>query len=151
MEETKIIGLKIIPLQTYFDDRGHLFEVIHNYEINKFGRVYAVGNPVKGIIRAFHKHNYSWDNFCIIKGSAKFVFIDDREDSPTFKKQEMFVTSEKCPKLVVVPPGVFHGWMSLEDDTTLITINSELFDKDNPDETRIPPDAFGDVWTIKGR
>lgn len=150
-QKTKINGLEIIPLEIHFDDRGYLFEIIHNHDLPQFGRLYAAGNPPKGIIRAFHKHNISWDNFCIIKGSAKFVFVDDRKDSPSFKQQEIIVTSEKSPKLIIVPPGIFHGWMSLEDGTILLTINSELFNKEKPDETRIPPDSFGDVWAIKGR
>jgi dTDP-4-dehydrorhamnose 3,5-epimerase len=150
-KKTKIEGLEIMPLQTYFDDRGYLFEIIHNYEMPKFGRVYAAVDPVRGTIRAFHKHNFSFDNFSIIRGSAKFVFIDDREKSPTFKQQETIVISEKSPCLIIVPPGIFHGWMSLEDNTLLLTANSELFNRENPDETRIAPDSFGDVWTVKGR
>ncbi|MFH1462596.1 MAG: dTDP-4-dehydrorhamnose 3,5-epimerase family protein [bacterium] len=150
-KKTKIEGLEIIPLQTHFDDRGYLFEIIHNYEMSKFGRVYMAADPDRGVIRAFHKHNYSFDNFCIVRGTAKFVFVDDREKSPTYKQQEVIVTSEKSPALIIVPPGIFHGWMSLEDNTALLTVNSELFDKENPDETRIPPDSFGDVWTVKGR
>lgn len=150
-EKTKIEGLRIIPLEVYFDDRGYLFEVIHSYDISKFGRAYIAANPVRGTVRAFHKHHISWDNFCIVRGSAKFVFIDDRKESPTFKQQELIVVSEKCPKLIIVPPGVYHGWMSLEDNTILLTINSELFDKEKPDETRISPDSFGDVWRVKGR
>lgn len=149
--KTKIDGLKIIPLQTYFDDRGYLFEVIRHYELPKFGRAYIAADPVRGTIRAFHKHYISYDNFCILKGSAKFVFVDDREKSPTYKQKEIIVTSEKCPKLIVVPPEIFHGWISLEDNTILLTVNSELFNKEKPDEMRIPSDSFGDVWTVKGR
>lgn len=150
-QKTKINGLEIIPLKTHFDDRGYLFEIIHNYDMPKFGRVYTAANPTRGTIRAFHKHYVSWDYFCILKGSAKFVFVDDRKESPTFKQQEAIVISEKSPKLIIVPIGVYHGWMSLEDDTILLTANSELFNKDKPDESRIPPDSFGDVWTVKGR
>ena len=93
-EKAKIEGLKIIPLKTFFDDRGYLFEIIHNYEMTKFGRVYAAGDPVRGTVRAFHKHFISWDHFCILKGSAKFVFVDDRKDSPTYKAQEIITISE---------------------------------------------------------
>lgn len=150
-KKTKIEGLEIIPLQTYFDDRGYLFEIIHNYEMPKFGRAYIAADPTRGVIRAFHKHHFSWDNFCIIRGSAKFVFVDDREKSPSYKQEELIVISEKSPALIIVPPGIYHGWMSLEDNTVLLTVNSELLDKENPDETRIPPDSFGEVWTVKGR
>ena len=150
-QKTKIDGLEIISLQVNFDDRGYLFEIVHNYDMQKFGQVYVVGDPTRGTIRAFHKHETLWDYFCIVKGSAKFVFVDDKKDSKTYKQQEVIILSEKAPKTIIVPPGVYHGWMSLEDDTIMISAGSELYDKEKPDETRIPPDSFGDYWTIKGR
>ena len=55
------------------------------------------------------------------------------------------------PSLIVVPPGVFHGWMALEDNTQLISTASEVYDRGNPDEVRVPPDSFGYVWEVKGR
>jgi len=150
-QKTKIEGLEIVSLDVYFDERGYLFEIIHNYDLPKFGQVYVVGDPTKGAIRAFHKHKKLWDYFCIVKGSAKFVFVDDRRKSKSFKKQEEIVLSEKCPKMLIVPAGVFHGWMALEDGTIMISTASEVYNKENPDETRIPSDSFGDVWTIKGK
>ena len=150
-QQTKIQGLEIISSQVNFDDRGYLFEIIHNYEMPKFGQVYVVGDPARGTIRAFHKHEILWDYFCIVKGSAKFIFVDDRKDSKTYKEQEIVILSEKAPKIVIIPPGVYHGWMSLEDDTIMVSIGSEVYDKEKPDEIRVSPDSFGDIWTIKGR
>jgi len=149
--QAKIEGLETVPLGVNFDDRGYLFEIIHNYDMPKFGQVYVVGNPARGVIRAFHKHEVLWDYFCIVRGSAKFVFVDDREESKTHRKQEVVILSEKSPQMIIVPPGVYHGWMSLEDNTIMVSIASELYNKEHPDETRIPPDSFGDVWTIKVR
>ena len=128
-QKTKIDGLKIVPLQVNFDDRGYLFEIIHNYDMPKFGQVYLVGDPVRGIIRAFHKHDILWDYFCIIKGSAKFVFVDDRKDSKTYQQQETIILSEKSPKMIIIPPGIYHGWMSLEDGTIMISTASEVYNK----------------------
>lgn len=150
-QKTKIEGLEVISLQVNFDDRGYLFEIVHNYDMQKFGQVYLVGDPSRGIIRAFHKHETLWDYFCIVKGSAKFVFVDDRKDSKTYKEQEIIILSEKSPKTIIIPPGIFHGWMSLEDNTLMASVGSETYNKEKPDEVRIPPDSFGDVWTIKGK
>ena len=150
-QKTKIDGLEIIPLEVNFDDRGYLFEIIHHYDMPKFGQVYIIGDPVRGIIRAFHKHQELWDYFCIVKGSAKFVFVDDRKESKTYKEKETIILSEKSPKVIIIPPGIYHGWMSLEDNTAMISVASEVYNKENPDETRISPDSFGDIWTIKGR
>ena len=77
--------------------------------------------------------------------------MDDRSDSPTYKEMNIFVVSTRNPALIVVPPGVFRGWMSLEDDTQMISTASEVYDRERPDELRVPCDAFGDVWTVKGR
>jgi len=150
-QKTKIEDLETIPLKVNFDDRGYLFEIIHNYDMPKFGQVYVVGDPVRGIVRAFHKHDILWDYFCIVKGSAKYVFVDDRKDSKTYKQQEIVILSEKSPKMIIIPSGIYHGWMSLEDNTIMVSIGSELYNPENPDEVRIPPDSFGDIWTIKGR
>ena len=150
-KKTKIDGLEIVPLKVHLDDRGYLFEVIHDYDMPKFGQVYVVGDPTGETIRAFHKHDVLWDYFCIVKGSAKFVFVDDRKDSKTYKEQEIIILSEKTPKMVVVPPGVYHGWMSLEDNTILLSTGSETYNAESPDEHRIPFDSFGDIWTVKGR
>jgi len=33
----------------------------------------------------------------------------------------------------------------------MVSIGSEVYDKEKPDEIRVSPDSFGDIWTIKGR
>jgi dTDP-4-dehydrorhamnose 3,5-epimerase len=153
-----IENVKVIDLTTREDERGYLTEVARyagdlepHGVVHQFGQVYLVGDPVRGTIRAFHKHQQLWDWFFISHGSAKFVLKDDRPESPTFGEMAVVVVSMRHPRLIVVPPGVYHGWMSLEDDTQMISIASHTYNRDNPDETRLPPDAFGDVWTVKGK
>ena len=146
-----IDGLELKDLTVHTDDRGFLYEIVHSYDLPRFGQVYAVGDPARGAIRAFHKHDVLWDLFCIVKGSAKFVFVDDRADSKTKGAMEIIVLSERAPRLIVVPPGVYHGWMALEDNTLMISTASELYHREKPDEYRIDPYTYGDVWTVKGR
>ena len=153
-----IEGVKVIDLGTHTDDRGYLIEIAREASdpeahgvIHQFGQVYLVGDPVRGTIRAFHKHEELWDWFFISHGSAKFILKDDRQNSPSFNEMMTVVISARQPRLLVVPPGVFHGWMSLEDDTQMVSIASHPYNHHMPDEIRIPPDAFGDVWEVKGR
>jgi dTDP-4-dehydrorhamnose 3,5-epimerase len=149
----QIDGVALVPLVTRADDRGFLIEIIRatDEHFSKFGQVYVVGDPVRGTVRAFHKHAVLWDYFFIVKGSAKFVLVDDRPGSDSQGSAEVFVLGERNPALLVVPPGVYHGWMSLEDRTLMISTASEVYDRENPDEVRIAPDHFGDFWTVKGR
>jgi len=146
-----IDGLVVKKLEVHADDRGYLYEIAHSYDLPKFGQVYAIGDPARGAIRAFHKHDQLWDLFTIVSGSAKFVFVDDRADSKTKGNMYMMTAGANAPKLIIVPPGVYHGWMALEDNTLLISTASELYSHEKPDEYRIDPNTFGDVWAIKGR
>lgn len=148
-----IEGLKVVELKVHADDRGYLMEILRSVDehFTKFGQVYLVGDVARGTIRAFHKHNVLWDYFFISHGTAKFAFRDDRPQSTTYGQMETVVIGEHNPSLIVVPPGVFHGWMSLEDDTQMVSIASEVYNRERPDEVRVPPDSFGYTWEVKGR
>ena len=148
-----IDGVKVVPLVAHVDDRGYLIEILRATDphFTKFGQVYLVGNMARGTVRAFHKHKELWDFFFISHGSAKFALRDDRAASPTHEEMNTFVVGARNPSLIVVPPGVYHGWMSLEDDTQMISTASEVYNRQNPDEVRVPPDSFGYAWEVKGR
>jgi dTDP-4-dehydrorhamnose 3,5-epimerase len=148
-----IEGVELVPLVAHVDDRGYLIEILRSTDphFTKFGQVYLVGNPARGAVRAFHKHEKLWDWFFIARGTAKFILRDDRPDSATYEEMATFVIGDRNPSLLVVPPGVYHGWTSLEDDTMLISTGSEVYNRARPDEVRVPPDSFGADWTVKGR
>ena len=148
-----ICGVELVPLTAHVDDRGYLIEILRRSDpyFTQFGQVYVVGNPARGTIRAFHKHAHLWDWFFIVRGSAKFVLRDDRPDSQSYEEVASYVIGDRNPSLLVVPPGVYHGWISLQDDTMLISTGSEVYNRENPDEVRVPPDSFGDFWEVKGR
>ncbi|MBI5117408.1 dTDP-4-dehydrorhamnose 3,5-epimerase family protein [Candidatus Poribacteria bacterium] len=148
-----IEGVNLVNLVARVDDRGYLIEILRatDKHFTKFGQVYLVGNMGRGTIRAFHKHQALWDWFFISHGSAKFALRDDRTDSPTYEQMETFVITQRNPSLLVVPPGVFHGWMSLEDDTQMISTASEVYNREKPDEVRVAPDSFGYKWEVAGR
>ncbi len=149
----EIEGVGATKLIAHCDDRGYLIEILRatDAEFTRFGQVYLVGDLQAATIRAFHKHEQLWDWFFISHGAAKFVLVDDRPESPTYGNIKTIVSGTRNPQMVTVPPGVYHGWMALEDDTQLVSIASEVYNRENPDEVRIPPDSFGDVWTVKGR
>lgn len=149
--KTIIKDLEIAPLNVHVDDRGYLIEIVRATDpyIKKFGQVYVAGSTTRGTIRAFHKHNKLWDYFFIGHGSAKFAFYDDRKDSPTYKKTETIVLTQRNPSLIIVPPGIYHGWMALEDNTLLISTASDVYNRKKPDEVRVPYNSFGYDWSIK--
>jgi len=148
-----IKDVRVVDLVAHIDDRGYLIEIVRATDghFTKFGQVYLVGDFARGVVRAFHKHSLLWDFFFISHGAAKFIFRDDRPDSPTYEEMNTFVASSRNPNLLVVPPGVYHGWMSLEDDTQMISTASQVYNRENPDEVRVPADSFAVEWEVKGR
>lgn len=150
---TTIAGVSVVPLVAHVDDRGYLIEILRSVDAHftTFGQVYLVGGFARGTIRGFHKHETLWDWFFFSHGSAKVILVDDRPDSPTRMQMNVLVASSRNPILIAVPPGVYHGWMSLEEDTQLISVASEVYNRERPDEVRISPDSFGDVWSVAGR
>jgi len=157
-----IEDVKLVDLKVYEDDRGYLFEIIHKSDEFVSGKrqeirqVYLVGDRIEKIVRAFHKHDELHDWFCITKGFAKFVLVDDRKDSPTYQKFDVVVCSDKSPKLLVVPRGVYNGWMNLEPDTIMVSSASHEYNRAKPDEYRVPPNNFDKLignnpWEIKGK
>lgn len=153
INKATIQEVQCVPLKVNVDDRGYLIEIVRATDsyMKKFGQVYLVGDPTRGIIRAYHKHDILWDYFFVSHGSAKFILVDDRKESPTYGHLNIFIISERNPAVLIVPPGVYHGWMSLEDDTQMISTATEVYNREKPDEVRIAPDSFGDVWKVKGR
>lgn len=161
------LPLEVVDLPLVSDDRGFLFEVIRSIEpapsehkphslAHRFGQVYVVGDPVRKTVRAYHKHDELWDWFCIIAGSAKFVFVDDDPDSDTEGKHQIIIGSSRRPQLIVVPPKVYHGWMSLEDNTVMLSVASHTYNHAKPDEYRVDPYTFDDLigespWVVRGR
>jgi dTDP-4-dehydrorhamnose 3,5-epimerase len=158
-----IEGVRVVPLERHIDDRGYLYEVIHETDdfFPRFGQTYVVCSPARNTIRGFHRHDLLWDYFCVARGTAKFIVAKHPDDEVTGASEagnsikaaqiESFVLSERKPSLLIVPPGHWHGWMSLEDETLVISTGSEVYDRAKPDELRVSPDVFGDVWAVKGR
>ena len=147
-----IQGLECNKVESFVDDRGFLSQILpEGDESFSIKRIYSTENFSKGTIRGFHKHSKEKKAFFVTSGVAKFVAVDDRRDSPTYKQIDTFVLSQLNPSVLVVPTGIYTGWMSLEEKTVIIGISSEPFDKNNPDDERLDPFTYGDVWEVKNR
>ena len=99
--DEKIKGMKILPINKYEDTRGSL-SVLASYgredapEMSKIEEVYFAEIPKRGTVRAGHKHDKTEEFFIILEGSGKFVLVDDRKNSPTYRKISSLILSAKC-------------------------------------------------------
>jgi dTDP-4-dehydrorhamnose 3,5-epimerase len=134
----KIKKIKIIP-----DERGWLMEIFRCDDdiFKKFGQVY-LATAYPGVTKAWHLHKIQTDNFTCIHGMMKVVLYDSRKNSSTYKEINEFFIGEKDPKLISVPPFIFHGFKAIGTKTAyFLSIPTESYNYEKPDEYRLPPDT----------
>jgi dTDP-4-dehydrorhamnose 3,5-epimerase len=138
----KIKGVVIKKLRLLRDDRGWLTEILRADDplFEKFGQVY-VTVAAAGVVKAWHCHERQTDHLAVVAGTARLVLYDARPDSPTHGNVIEVVTGEESPALVIVPPGVYHGFKPLGDGPAyVVNVPTEIYDYDTPDEIRRPYD-----------
>jgi len=137
-----IDGVEIKELKVIPDERGRLMEIVRSDDdfFSKFGQVYMT--TVKpGIVKAWHYHKIQTDNFCCVKGKIRLGLYDARKGSPTFGKTMDMTLSLDKPKLVSIPPSIYHGFKGVaEEESIVINTPTELYNYSNPDEHRVDPD-----------
>ena len=87
-----------------------------------------------GRVRAWGIHRFTVDRLFAATGSLCIVCYDGRRGSRTFGSINEFMLGERNQGLVVIPPGVFHGWKNVgADEATIVSMPSRLYDHDAPD------------------
>jgi len=136
-----IEGVKGQELRSIPDERGWLMEILRsdNPEFQKFGQVYVtVAYP--NIVKAWHYHRVQTDHFAVVAGMAKIALYDGREKSASHGAVMEIFMGERNPLLLIIPPGVMHGFKAIGDDRAyLINCPTELYNYDEPDELRVDP------------
>jgi dTDP-4-dehydrorhamnose 3,5-epimerase-like enzyme len=140
-----IDGVKLLDLPRFEDERGRLIQVFEESEnLPKVRRIYVVKNWDKETVRAFHKNFFETKCFFVLSGTVKFVLMDDRPKSPTYRQQERIILTAESPKVLVVPAEVHNGWKAMTDNALLLGMADTLM-SDHKDE-RVPQESFGVKW-----
>lgn len=134
----------IEPQMVWPDDRGYFFEV------GRIGRGLIAGFAPEttqisatvtypGAIKAFHYHAYQADCWVPAAGMLQIALVDLREASSTFGVKNTLYVGALRPWMLLVPPGVAHGYKVVGTDrASLIYVTSRCYDP--ADEGRIPYD-----------
>lgn len=131
-----IDGVRYRPGRTVSHDKGHLVEV---YRTDWGLTEYPVAQvnltvTLTGKVRAWGLHASTLDRLYAASGSLCIVCYDARRNSPTYGVVNEFLLGERNPGLVVIPPGLFHGWKNIGDgEAAIISMPSRLYDYDGPD------------------
>jgi dTDP-4-dehydrorhamnose 3,5-epimerase len=138
----RITGVIVEPLKVLPNQRGRLMEVQRCDDANfpGFGQAY-VTSTYAGVVKAWYRHHRQVDQLAPIAGLVRLVLYDDRPDSASWGALDEIVLGELAPKLVQIPPGVWHGFQAIgTGEAFLLHMNSQPFATDAPDEDRLAPD-----------
>ena len=120
---------------------GHLTEVFRaDWGFADFPVVQVnLTTTFPGHIRGWGLHRETIDRLFAAAGSLCIVCYDGRRDSPTFGHLNEFMLGERNQGLVLIPPGVYHGWKNIgTDEATIVSMPSRLYDHDGPDRWELP-------------
>ena len=79
-------------------------------------------------------------------GAIYDVIIDLRPNSQTFKKWLSIELTAKNRKMIYIPEGVSHGFMTLDDNTEVFYQMSEFYAHECARGVRWNDSAFDIVW-----
>jgi len=135
-----IDGVKVKELTVIPDDRGRLMEILRADEelYGQFGQVYLT-TTLPGVVKAWHCHHLQTDNICCVAGMIRLALYDERDGSPTFGLVNDFYLGVHRPRLVQVPPYVYHGWKSVGlEEALIVNTVTHPYNPEAPDEYRLP-------------
>ena len=148
-----INDVKLQSLGRFKDQRGSLSVLVSKNRndapnASKIEEVYISDIPNSGTIRAGHKHHRLDEFFVILDGSAKFVLVDDRKESITYKKHVTVFLNGEFRSSLFVPSEIFHVFITLENNSKCLAIASEAYDAQNPDIVPATSGVFGNEFDI---
>lgn len=113
-----IEGVVIKKLKKNEDERGWLSEIYRSDETDYKPVMSYISVTKPGIIRGPHEHVKQSDCFVFIgPGSFELHLWDNREDSKTKGEYMKLEAGENNPCVVVVPPGVVHGYKCISKES----------------------------------
>jgi len=136
-----IDGVKIKELRVIPDERGRLMEILRSDDeaFAGFGQVYMT-TAYPGVVKGWHYHKIQTDNMAVVSGMMKLVLYDGRDKSPTKGEVMEVFFGEQQPRLVTIPPMIYHGFKCISDrEAIVINVPTEVYNRREPDEFRLHP------------
>lgn len=124
-----IHGVVVKKLNKYHDDRGWLSEIFRHDEHDYMPSMSYISVTKPGVVRGPHEHIYQWDCFVFAGPGTFMIYLwDRRKESSTYEKHIKIEVGEDVPAMVMVPPGVIHGYKCISaHDAWCINLPNKLY------------------------
>lgn len=155
--ETPLQGAFTIDLQPFGDERGFFSRLFCAKEFAEHGIDPTVvqandsRSALKGTLRGLHYQLAPMEETKLVRcinGSVFDVIVDIRPSSPTFKQWFGAELSATNRRMMFVPKGFAHGFLTLTDDAEVIYLVSQYYSKELERGLRWNDPAFNIHWPI---
>jgi dTDP-4-dehydrorhamnose 3,5-epimerase len=155
---TDIAGAYIIDIDRLEDDRGffarsYCRREFEEHDLNpNLVQCNISFNRFKGTLRGLHSQKQPHQEAKVMRctrGALYDVILDLRPDSPTWLKHVAVELTTDNHRMLYAPEGVFHGFLTLEDDTEIFYQMSEYYVPKVDMGVRWNDPAFGIAWPME--
>lgn len=163
--ELKLRGAYIIDIERLEDERGFFARSWCQREFEEHGLNPRLAqcnisfNSKEGTLRGMHYQARPFEEAKLVRctmGSVYDVIVDLRPDSTSFKQHIGVALTTDNRKMLYVPEGFAHGFLTLESNTEVFYQMSEFYAPDHARGFRWNDPAFairwpGEIRTISDR
>ncbi len=155
--DTGLAGAVIVEPDLLEDERGFFARVWSRDEFERRGLNAAVAqcnishNRRSGTLRGMHYQVAPYEEAKLVRctaGAIYDVIIDLRRDSQTFTRHFGIELTSENRRLLYVPEGFAHGFVTLQDDTEVFYQMSQFYAPDHARGVRWDDPAFGIQWPV---
>jgi len=153
--ETKLRGAFLVDIERHEDERGFFARSWCRREFEAHGLNPEIAqcnvsfNVRRGTLRGMHYQIAPFEEAKLVRctrGALCDVIVDLRPDSATFKQHVSEVLTAENRRMLFVPEGFAHGFLTLEDATELLYQMSAYHAPERARGFRWNDPAFGIHW-----
>lgn len=154
--KTTMCGLTLIEPFFAPDERGYFSKWFesgvfkeHGIAVNPYELFDSLS--AEGVVRGLHFQKRHWQSKLVrcLSGVLFDVAVDLRKDSPTFGQWEGFYLSAENRKMLFVPEGFAHGFLSLQDGTIISYLCGDQYDSESDGGVRWDDPVIGVQWPFE--
>jgi len=155
--ETKLPEVCIIEPVVHGDHRGYFMETYSTQSMADIGidAVFVQDNQSysaqKGVLRGIHFQNAPMAQaklVRVIKGAVLDIAVDLRKGSPTYKQWISVELSAENKRMMFIPRGFGHGFVTLTEDVEFCYKVDNLYSKECDRGIRFNDPSIGVDWGI---
>ena len=153
--ETELKGSYVIDIERFEDERGFFSRSWCKEEFKKHGlndhlvQCNISFNKKAGTLRGMHFQIPPHEEAKLVRctmGAIYDVIIDLRKDSPSYKKNFGVTMTSENRKMLYVPEGFAHGFLTIEEETEVFYQMSEFYAPEYARGYRWNDPAFDINW-----